>query len=184
VARAYEAKVVAPFAKILAQSLVVVSLSDREVSIRRSASAAFQENAGRHGLFPNGIEIITSADYFAIGNRISCFMDLIPKIARYLTIDGRFDAYRLPIINHLLLSSVNHWDINIRQLASQSLGILATTYPMKDFESNLVPKLISRAGISDCHFHGTMIAVGEIYLGLHRACFRFSKDFVMVLCFA
>lgn len=83
VARAYESQVVATFSQILAESLVVVSLSDREISIRRAASAAFQENAGRHGLFPNGIDIITSADYFAIGNRVTCFLELIPTIARY-----------------------------------------------------------------------------------------------------
>lgn len=81
VARAYESHVIAPFAQMLAESLVVVSLTDREVSIRRAASAAFQENAGRHGLFPRGIDVVTTADYFSIGNRINCFTDIILKIS-------------------------------------------------------------------------------------------------------
>ena len=32
---------------------------------RRAASAAFQENVGRQGSFPHGIDIVTRADYFS-----------------------------------------------------------------------------------------------------------------------
>jgi len=70
IARAYEASVIEPFASKLSQILVlVVSLTDREIAVRRAASAAFQENAGRHGLFAHGINIVTLADYFALGIR-------------------------------------------------------------------------------------------------------------------
>lgn len=48
IARAYEPKIIQPFAKDLAEALVLVSLTDREITVRRAASAAFQENAGRH----------------------------------------------------------------------------------------------------------------------------------------
>jgi len=38
---------------------------------RRAASAAFQENVGRqgHDNFPNGIDILTAADYYTL---VSC----------------------------------------------------------------------------------------------------------------
>ncbi|KAJ3359026.1 hypothetical protein HDU91_005029 [Kappamyces sp. JEL0680] len=100
VARAYESHVVAPFAQNLATSLVVVSLTDREVSIRRAASAAFQENAGRHGLFPHGIDVVTTADYFAIGNKTNCFLDIALKIAS-------FEEYREAIVDHILNTTKN-----------------------------------------------------------------------------
>lgn len=86
-------------------ALVKVSIFDREVNVRRAAAAAFQENVGRQvsksgrrlriiliyiyhlwmiwhspffiqGIFPHGIDILTHADYFAVGNRSHCFLDL------------------------------------------------------------------------------------------------------------
>jgi hypothetical protein len=46
-ARAYRPEDLVHFATSLAAQLVVVSVYDREINIRRAASAAFQENVGR-----------------------------------------------------------------------------------------------------------------------------------------
>jgi hypothetical protein len=46
-ARSQDATGMGPHALALAQRLVAVSLYDREIHIRRAASAAFQENVGR-----------------------------------------------------------------------------------------------------------------------------------------
>ncbi len=46
-ARAYAPEILAPHVLELANSLVVVSVFDREVNVRRASSAAFQENFGR-----------------------------------------------------------------------------------------------------------------------------------------
>jgi hypothetical protein len=46
-ARAHDPKTLAPYASDLARRLVTVALFDREVHIRRAASAAFQEHVGR-----------------------------------------------------------------------------------------------------------------------------------------
>jgi len=43
-------------------------LYDREINCRRAASASFQEHVGRQLHFENGIEILTEADFFTLGN--------------------------------------------------------------------------------------------------------------------
>ena len=71
-ARAYEPRVMAPYVHGLAQAMMITACFDREVNCRRAASAAFQENVGRQGHenFPNGIEILTAADYFSLGWKV------------------------------------------------------------------------------------------------------------------
>ena len=38
--------------------------------------AAFQENVGRQGTFPHGIDILTTVDYFTVGSRANAFVNL------------------------------------------------------------------------------------------------------------
>lgn len=68
--------------KEIAQNLVIVSVFDREINVRRASSAAFQENVGRQGIFPHGIEIIQMADYFSLGNRNTSFLTIAAEIAK------------------------------------------------------------------------------------------------------
>ncbi|XP_070340005.1 tubulin-specific chaperone D isoform X5 [Equus asinus] len=73
-ARAYEPQELKPFVAEISSALVIAAVFDRSVTCRRAASAAFQENVGRQGTFPHGIDILTAADYFAVGNRSNCFL--------------------------------------------------------------------------------------------------------------
>ncbi|XP_074200185.1 tubulin-specific chaperone D isoform X2 [Camelus bactrianus] len=75
-ARAYEPQELKPFVAAISSALVLATVFDRNVNCRRAASAAFQENVGRQGTFPHGIDILTAADYFAVGNRSNCFLDI------------------------------------------------------------------------------------------------------------
>lgn len=81
-ARAYAPTVMAPFVTDMAKSLVILSVFDREVNIRRASSASFQENVGRQGTFPHGIDILTSADYFSVGTRTRAFHEVSLEIAQ------------------------------------------------------------------------------------------------------
>ena len=51
------------------------------------------ENVGRQGTLPHGIEIITTADYFAVGNRCCSFVVPLASAAdRSAAAGGRRDA--------------------------------------------------------------------------------------------
>ena len=65
--------------------------------------AAFQENVGRQGTFPNGIDILTTADYFAVGVINSSYLTVSASIAQY-------PEYTRPLIDHLVEHKTNHWD--------------------------------------------------------------------------
>ncbi|ORY81334.1 hypothetical protein BCR37DRAFT_358440, partial [Protomyces lactucae-debilis] len=82
VLRCYTSQVLRPLAHQIASTLIVVALFDREISVRRAASAAYQEGVGRHaeGLFPDGIAVLTLADFQSVGQRQNAFMNVAPKI--------------------------------------------------------------------------------------------------------
>lgn len=65
----------------LARSLISVALLDREISIRRAASAAFQECVGRLSLFPHGIDLIRKTDFYAISVRKNSFLECTREVA-------------------------------------------------------------------------------------------------------
>ncbi|CAG8463919.1 114_t:CDS:10 [Diversispora eburnea] len=156
-ARAYEPKVLAPHVAELANSLVVVSVFDREVNVRRASSAAFQENVGRLGVFPHGIDIITTADYFTVGNKVNAFLEISVKIAK-------FEEYKHHMIDHLRTITISNWDKRMRELGAKALHNL--TRLDLDYMINIVlPYLIPLAKSPDMDTrHGALLATGEICL--------------------
>ncbi|KAJ3170509.1 hypothetical protein HDU87_008744 [Geranomyces variabilis] len=161
-ARAYAPEIIAPFVSDLASALVVVSLCDREVNIRRAASAAFQENVGRQGLFPHGIDIVTAADYFAVGNRTAAFLDIAVGVARY-------PEYHSQICQHVATISLVHWDPTMRVLAADALANL-TPIDLAYMSREVLPTLIVQAGSEELNVrHGAALAIGEICLALQKS---------------
>ena len=98
-ARAYKPSDFACHVHEVSRKLILSALFDRELNVRRAAAAAFQENVGRQvstlsaffylgcifchfdlifsqRQFANGIEIITTVDYFAVGNISNCYLNL------------------------------------------------------------------------------------------------------------
>ncbi|KAJ3175212.1 hypothetical protein HK101_010715 [Irineochytrium annulatum] len=176
ISRAYDASLLAPFTSHISRSLAVVSALDREVNVRRAASAAFQEGVGRLGVgdvggVPNGIEVVTIADYFAVGNRTCAALDVATAIAR-------FDQYRVIVIDHVAEVKTTHWDKEIRELASKTLSKLAyidLDYILSHVLPNLVPgffylvetdyvKIPMMTSKDLSTRHGSMLAVAEICL--------------------
>ncbi|KAI0086506.1 ARM repeat-containing protein [Irpex rosettiformis] len=113
-ARAQSPEALYPHATGLAQTLVTVSCFDREVHIRRAASAAFQEFVGRTNLFPHGIDILRKTDFYAVGTRRNAFSIVAVEVAEH-------DVYRQSLLDHLLTVTVRHWDPAMRKLGAQAI---------------------------------------------------------------
>ena len=118
IARTYDGAHLQDVCIQLAQQLVNVFLFDRSVNVRRSASAAFQEGVGRHGKFPNGLELIHVADFLSVSSKSGCYLKIAPFVAQ-------FPDYGPSIVAHLANNRIQHWDLEIRMLAAQSLSIIA-----------------------------------------------------------
>ncbi|XP_061080401.1 tubulin-specific chaperone D isoform X2 [Conger conger] len=160
-ARAYEPPELKPFVTQIASALLVTAVFDRNINCRRAASAAFQENVGRQGTFPHGIDILTTADYFAVGNLNNCYLSISVYIAS-------FPEYTRPLIDHLAGRKVYHWHGGIRELASKALHNL--TPQASDYMANTVlPQLLPMAtGLDMQKRHGAILACAEITHALYK----------------
>ncbi|KAF8655488.1 hypothetical protein AX16_003046 [Volvariella volvacea WC 439] len=146
----------------LARRLVTVALYDREIHIRRAASAAFQEHVGRTGFFPHGIDVLRKTDFYAVSIRKNSFLVAAPQIAEYL-------EYRSFLFDHLLDVTIRHWDGSMRQLGSQSLRFICQS----DI-GVLGPQAIARAdklldSMDVTDTHGAILALTEIAIA-YRSC--------------
>lgn len=158
-ARAYSPEVLQPYAGQLAAALIVGALFDREVNCRRASAAAFQENAGRVGYFPHGIEIIQTCDYFTVGIRSEAYLTLSVKVAKH-------EEYRKYIIDHVASVRVPHWDAPVRELAATALHNLTPLAPEYVCESVLPTVLEGCVSADVSRRHGSVFAVAEMLLAL------------------
>ncbi|KAM7371735.1 hypothetical protein PAMP_008946 [Pampus punctatissimus] len=160
-ARAYEPKELKPFVTQIANALLITAVFDRNVNCRRAASAAFQENVGRQGTFPHGIDILTAADYFAVGNLSNCYLNISVYIAS-------FPEYTKAMIDHLISMKINHWDGVIRELATKALHNLTPRAP-EYMATTILPQLLPMAVGIDLHGrHGAILACAEITHALYK----------------
>ncbi|CAB1350261.1 unnamed protein product, partial [Coregonus sp. 'balchen'] len=140
---------------------------DRE---NRVSQAAFQENVGRQGTFPYGIDIVVAADYFAVGNLNNCYLTISVYIAS-------FPEYTRPMIDHLVAMKINHWDGVIRELATKALHNLTPQAP--DYmAATVMPQLLPVALGIDLHSrHGAILASAEISHALYKLANQNNRGF-------
>jgi hypothetical protein len=148
-----------PHVATLSTQLIVVALFDREVNCRRAASATFQECVGRQGNFPHGIDILTEADYFTVGNRINAYLNVSCFV-------GQYEEYFDCMVKHLAFEKLKHYEQSTRELAAQSLSVLCCFFPQKLVDLVITP-LIANCKDSNLHIrHGAMTGISEIMIGL------------------
>lgn len=155
--------------KELAPHLLTVASYDREVNCRRAAAAAFQENVGRQGNFPHGIDIVNTADYFALSSRTNSYLHVAVSIAKY-------EGYLCPFVDELLHNKISHWDKGLRELAANALAALVN-YEPEYFANYVLDKLVPCTLSSDlCMRHGATLSAGEVVLGLHKSSYALTSD--------
>lgn len=160
-ARAYDPLEMNPFVNLIANGLIIATIFDRDVNCRRAASAAFQENVGRQGTFPHGIDILTTADYFAVGNRANCFLNISVFVAG-------FPEYTTSMIDHLVEMKINHWDIVIREQSTKALHNL-TPVASEYMTKSVLPRLLPLTTSTDLHTrHGSILACAEVTHALYK----------------
>eukprot|EP01017_Pseudomicrothorax_dubius_P020822 TRINITY_DN225_c0_g1_i1.p1 TRINITY_DN225_c0_g1~~TRINITY_DN225_c0_g1_i1.p1 ORF type:complete len:1315 (-),score=325.44 TRINITY_DN225_c0_g1_i1:153-4097(-) len=158
-ARAYEPELLAPFVTDLAQHLLIVTLFDREVNCRRAASAAFQEHVGRQGNFPQGIAILTEADYFTVGVRNNAYLNVSIFV-------GSFQEYFSAFVDHLAQIKLKHWEPEMRKLTAATLSHFSVIDP-KYLVFKTLPSLLPLCTSEALHIrHGALYGIGEILLGV------------------
>ncbi|KAF7797405.1 hypothetical protein EIP86_008600 [Pleurotus ostreatoroseus] len=155
IARAQSVSALEPFATTLAQTLVPVAVFDREVHIRRAASAAFQEFVGRTGLFPCGIDVLRKTDFYAVGTRRHAFLKAAVEVAEHT-------EYRHGLLEHLISISLRHWDPAIRRLAAQSLQRICSL-DLKALGLACVDRITAYLTFPDSgDIHGALLALSEV----------------------
>uniref|UniRef100_A0A6P7FPZ1 Tubulin-specific chaperone D n=1 Tax=Diabrotica virgifera virgifera TaxID=50390 RepID=A0A6P7FPZ1_DIAVI len=159
--RAYDSQVLGPYVKQIASSLLIVTCFDKEINCRRAASAAFQENVGRQGSFPHGIDILTTADFFSVSIRSNAFLNISVYIAQ-------FQEYSIPLIDHLLVRKVDHWDPSIRELTAKALHNL-TSNNLEYMVLSVLPSLLEKTNTIDLNArHGSVISIGEVLYAISK----------------
>lgn len=169
-ARAYSPAVMAPFLEALSTALLATALFDREVNCRRAASAAYQETVGRQGNqnVPLGIDIITIADYFSVGNRFNCFAVLASKVA---FLDRKLCR---PFVSHLANVTVKHWDSEMRKVAAVALASFVSIDSAVVLQ-HLAALVVGCTSLNLDLRHGSLLAVSELLFALTSA-FVFIPD--------
>uniref|UniRef100_A0AAX7VUP0 Tubulin-specific chaperone D n=1 Tax=Astatotilapia calliptera TaxID=8154 RepID=A0AAX7VUP0_ASTCA len=145
-ARAYEPKELKPF---------VTQIASRNIS----------------GTFPHGIDILTTADYYAVGNLNNCYLNISVYIAG-------FPEYTKSMIDHLVAMKINHWDGMIRELATKALHNLTPQVP--DYmAATVLPQLLKMAVGIDLHGrHGAIQACGQITHALYKVGLQTNRTVV------
>ncbi|CAM9573000.1 unnamed protein product, partial [Laminaria digitata] len=185
-ARAYSPTVLGPHLPDLCDSMLATALFDREVNVRRAAAAALQENVGRQGQFgegaggdgggggsgggvAHGIDIITVADYFSLGNRQQAYLEISNTVAS-------FERYRYFLSNSLRLNKLHHWDPELRRLSALALGKMARLDPSHAAQTVLPAALGDVLSPNLLVRHGACLAVAEVTLSLGQVSHPLSAE--------
>lgn len=152
--RAASPEQLAPFAESMATALVSAAVLDREVGVRRAASAAFQEGVGRLGLYPAGIQVLAKTDFYSVSVRRKAFTVAAPAVAEH-------GVYRTALRNQLHNITLRHWDSAMRTAAASLLPSLLKLAP-GDIPDSTAREVGNLPALDPTSCHGALLALSQI----------------------
>lgn len=169
IARAYNAVDIEEHVHKLSTCLVVTSLFDREVHVRRAAAAAFQESVGRLGNFPDGIRLVTTMDFFSLASLQNAYLHVAPIVAENASYRGR-------MLEELVAVKLLHWDRRVRCFASQALGQIGVLESRTTLDEITLQLLGRVTNDTVAIRHGAILGIAELvnHLDVHS----WSKELI------
>jgi hypothetical protein len=156
-AKAFDAEIMNSYIKDFAVTLLLVALFDKTGNCRRAAAASFQENVGRQGYFPHGIEIISEMDFFSVGFKNNSYLKIAPFVAQ-------FNNYTIPFIEHLSHVKIYHIEKEMRNISCKTLGLISL-FDVEFVVGNIIPTLLTECVNKNLQKrHGSLLAIACILL--------------------
>ncbi|BEJ12462.1 hypothetical protein CspHIS471_0209220 [Cutaneotrichosporon sp. HIS471] len=152
--RAARPEQLAPFAESMATALVCAATLDREVGVRRAASAAFQEGVGRLGLYPSGIDVLAKTDFYSVSVRRKAFANAAPAVAAH-------PVYRAALREQLHNITLRHWDVAMCTAGAGTLAELLALAP-EDVPDATARELAFVPALDPASTHGALLALAQI----------------------
>ncbi|WBW72296.1 tubulin specific chaperone cofactor D, Alp1 [Schizosaccharomyces osmophilus] len=151
--RSYLRKDIEPVQLNLVHTLLQTLLFDREVNIRRAATAALFEMVGRHGSVPDGLNLISFLNYTSVSDLSYCYCEYALEVAK--------NPHFRTCIYQKLLQNLHHFDSKIQNLADASLYKLFSIYRKE--ATVYLPFLKDRLSTGNTdHAYGDFLAIGNI----------------------
>ena len=118
--------------------------------------------------FPAGIEIVTTADYFSLGQRSNAFLHVMPAVA------AMHDDYGPHLAHHLATNKLQHWEQSLRQLAAEVGERETLPFPARPlpFCQRLTPLFAAPQALGKLAFLPSTRAAlaGEVFASLLPQC--------------
>ncbi|KAI3646120.1 hypothetical protein MP228_009048 [Amoeboaphelidium protococcarum] len=138
----------------LLSHLFSVAVFDREINVRRAASAAFQELYGRYGGVDFGHDLINFCNFYSTSDRKKCFQRLYRALLENDQIREQFYVK--------MMSMVTHWDVQVRRdvMVAVSSFTCSYAYIMANHAVLILLEKVSSPLIAERH--GSLLAIAAI----------------------
>ncbi|WVQ76181.1 hypothetical protein IAR50_005840 [Cryptococcus sp. DSM 104548] len=145
-----------PCSAQISTALVNTACFDREVGVRRAASAAFQEGVGRlgQGVYPEGIDVLGKMDFWGVSVRRRAFGVAAPAV-------GIHGVYRGHMIDHLHNITLRHWDVAMRFIGAEALKSLVEL-DIQRLDQSLDREIKELSGLDPINVHGALSALSSL----------------------